>query len=147
MTTIAAPRINFPTFTTPLIGRDADVATITTRLRRSPHRFATLVGTSGTGKTRLSMQIAAAMEAVDPATLQRVLDLPFGKFLAARFVLFPLVDLIHRIASDPNHSRHGIVSASDTERCKYSRSEKSGRTANRSPNTSNLRIRSSLKFR
>ena len=63
MTIIAAPRINFPTFTTPLIGRDADVSTITTRLRRSPHRFATLVGTSGTGKTRLSMQIAAAMEA------------------------------------------------------------------------------------
>jgi hypothetical protein len=40
-------------------------------------------------------EFAAAMEATDPASLQRVLELPFGKFLAARFVLFPLIDLIH----------------------------------------------------
>lgn len=38
---------------------------------------------------------SAALEAADPASLQRTLDLPFGKFKAARFVLFPLIDLIH----------------------------------------------------
>ncbi|MBM7846698.1 ATP-binding protein [Herpetosiphon giganteus] len=51
-------RIGFPTFTTPLIGRDADVAALVTRLRQSPTRFTTLLGPSGTGKTRLSIQIA-----------------------------------------------------------------------------------------
>lgn len=40
-------------------------------------------------------EFAIAMEATDPATLQRTLELPFGKFQAARFVLFPLIDLIH----------------------------------------------------
>jgi uncharacterized damage-inducible protein DinB len=38
---------------------------------------------------------AAEMEATDPASLQRVLTLPFGSFRADRFVLFPLIDLVH----------------------------------------------------
>lgn len=38
---------------------------------------------------------AVAYEAADPANLQRTLELPFGKFLAARFVLFPLIEFIH----------------------------------------------------
>lgn len=38
---------------------------------------------------------AAALETADPANLQRVLTLPFGNFHAERFVLFPLIDLIH----------------------------------------------------
>jgi hypothetical protein len=39
---------------------------------------------------------AAALEAADPAaSLQRTLELPFGKFWAARFVLFPVIELIH----------------------------------------------------
>lgn len=41
---------------------------------------------------------AAALEAADPASLQRVLELPFGKFLAERFVLFPVIELIHHRA-------------------------------------------------
>ena len=56
-------RIGFPTFTTPLIGRDADVAALVTRLRQSPTRFTTLLGPSGTGKTRLSIQIADRLHA------------------------------------------------------------------------------------
>jgi DinB superfamily len=38
---------------------------------------------------------AAALEAADPASLRRHLELPFGKFWAERFVLFPLLDLVH----------------------------------------------------
>ena len=38
---------------------------------------------------------AAAYESADPALLERTLELPFGKFVAARFVLFPLIELIH----------------------------------------------------
>ena len=38
---------------------------------------------------------ADAYEKADPAQLQRTLDLPFGKFVAARFVLFPLIEFIH----------------------------------------------------
>src|SRR4029079_17248617 len=34
---------------------------------------------------------AEALEAADPAPLQRTLALPFGNFLAARFALFPVI--------------------------------------------------------
>src|SRR4051812_30208507 len=38
---------------------------------------------------------AAALEAAGPAALHRPVELPFGKFWAERFVLFPMIDLIH----------------------------------------------------
>jgi len=38
---------------------------------------------------------AAALEAADPGPLRRTLELPFGKFLAERFVLFPVIELFH----------------------------------------------------
>lgn len=52
------PRLNFPHYTTSLIGRDADAAAIAEQLLAAPGRLLTLVGTSGTGKTRLSLQVA-----------------------------------------------------------------------------------------
>ena len=38
---------------------------------------------------------AAALEAADPSSLRRVFELPFGTFLVERFVLFPVIELIH----------------------------------------------------
>lgn len=38
---------------------------------------------------------AAALESASPEVLHRTLELPFGKFWAERFVLFPVIEIIH----------------------------------------------------
>jgi class 3 adenylate cyclase len=50
---------NLPVHTTALLGRDGDVARVRERLLRDDVRLLTLTGPGGTGKTRLSLQIAA----------------------------------------------------------------------------------------
>jgi predicted ATPase/DNA-binding NarL/FixJ family response regulator len=55
------PLWKVPTTFTPLIGREQDVAAITTLLRNPEVRLLTLVGTGGIGKTRLALQIAKEM--------------------------------------------------------------------------------------
>lgn len=47
---------------TRLLGRDADMAMICQRLRNTDVRLLTLVGPPGIGKTRLSLQVAAALQ-------------------------------------------------------------------------------------
>jgi predicted ATPase/class 3 adenylate cyclase len=54
-------RHNLPAQATPLIGREREVAHVTTQLRRSDVRLVTLLGPGGTGKTRLAFQIAAEL--------------------------------------------------------------------------------------
>jgi transcriptional regulator with XRE-family HTH domain len=54
-----------PTPLTPLVGRDADVAVATERLRQRA-RLLTLTGPGGVGKTRLALQIAAEARAHFP---------------------------------------------------------------------------------
>ena len=54
---------NLPTSLTPLIGREQEVAAVCAQLQRPEIRLVTLLGPGGIGKTRLSVQIAAEMEA------------------------------------------------------------------------------------
>lgn len=49
---------NLPVLATPLIGRDREVAEIRDILRQPDVRILTLLGSSGTGKTRLSLQVS-----------------------------------------------------------------------------------------
>src|SRR5207247_4612727 len=52
---------NLPAQLTPLIGREQELAAACTLLHRPEVRLLTLSGTGGTGKTRLSVQIAAEL--------------------------------------------------------------------------------------
>ncbi len=54
----SAPRHNLPTPLTAFIGRETELARITTRLNNPECRLLTLVGTGGIGKTRLALQAA-----------------------------------------------------------------------------------------
>jgi predicted ATPase/class 3 adenylate cyclase len=61
---------NLPVQSTPLVGRDREVAEVVELLRRPDVRVVTLTGPGGTGKTRLALQTAAEL----------VEDFPHGVF-------------------------------------------------------------------
>ena len=52
------PLQNIPSLTTSFVGREREISTISTQLRRSDVRLLTLIGTAGVGKTRLALQVA-----------------------------------------------------------------------------------------
>src|SRR6516164_8998908 len=60
----AAVRNQLPVPPTPLVGRVAELAAVRTRLLRDDVRLLTLTGTGGTGKTRLALALAAAVQDV-----------------------------------------------------------------------------------
>jgi predicted ATPase/DNA-binding XRE family transcriptional regulator len=56
-----APAGDLPTPLTPLIGRETEVEVIRQRFQRAEVRLLTLTGPAGVGKTRLAIQVAAAL--------------------------------------------------------------------------------------
>ena len=54
------PLITIPSLTTSFVGREQEIHTISTQLRRSDVRLLTLIGTAGVGKTRLALQVATS---------------------------------------------------------------------------------------
>jgi predicted ATPase/predicted Ser/Thr protein kinase len=56
------PRSNRPTPTTPLVGREQDLAAVLDLLRDPASRLVTLSGFGGTGKTRLALEAASNLE-------------------------------------------------------------------------------------
>ena len=61
------PRHNLPASLTTFIGRESEVDAIGERLLRAAVRLLTLTGPGGTGKTRLSLQVAAELLAHFPS--------------------------------------------------------------------------------
>lgn len=61
--TVTAPEIahNLPAVLTPLIGREREVAEISSRLQQAETRLLTIVGAGGMGKTRLALAVAQAI--------------------------------------------------------------------------------------
>src|SRR5262245_20590970 len=55
------PLSNLPAPPTPLIGRAADAAAVCARLLRADTRLLTMLGPPGIGKTRLALEVAAAL--------------------------------------------------------------------------------------
>ncbi len=55
------PAACLPTYPTPFVGRDVDVAAVCQRLQHPHVRLLTLTGPGGTGKTRLSVQAATVL--------------------------------------------------------------------------------------
>lgn len=60
MRTVAAPRYHLPAPLTPFIGREAELAALTTLCVQEAARLVTLVGAGGMGKTRLALELARA---------------------------------------------------------------------------------------
>jgi predicted ATPase/class 3 adenylate cyclase len=61
LVSLVAKPSNLPLQPTPFIGRDREVEAVTALLRREEVRLLTLTGTGGTGKTRLALQVGAAV--------------------------------------------------------------------------------------
>ena len=61
LTSLDAHPHNLPVQPTPLLGREREVAAVTALLRREGGRLVTITGPGGTGKTRLSLQVAAEL--------------------------------------------------------------------------------------
>ena len=57
------PMWNMPTFPTPFIGREQEVASLCAMLRQAEVRLLTLVGMGGIGKTRLGVEVATQLRA------------------------------------------------------------------------------------
>jgi hypothetical protein len=76
---------DLPTPLTSLVGRDAEVAAASTLLTNDRVRLLTLTGPGGVGKTRLSIQIGAAVAAAFP---DGVVFVPLAPIVASELV-FP----------------------------------------------------------
>jgi non-specific serine/threonine protein kinase len=89
----AAPKTTLPVPSTPLVGRDDDLAAVLDLVRAADTRVVTLSGLGGTGKTRLALEAASTLQTdfdatyfVDLAPIQdaRLVGSAIGEVLGVR---------------------------------------------------------------
>ena len=92
------PVVNLPTPPTPLIGRDAELATLARLLRDPQCRLLTLVGPGGIGKTRLALEIACTQIKLFP---DGVYFVGLASLTSAQFVVPAIADALGFTFSGP----------------------------------------------
>ncbi|HSR32353.1 MAG TPA: BTAD domain-containing putative transcriptional regulator [Anaerolineae bacterium] len=82
------PRHNLPAQTTPFVGREKDLAELSTRLQDPTCRLLTLLGPGGIGKTRLALQLAEDLFQVEESDFEHgVFFVPLAPLQTAEAVV------------------------------------------------------------
>jgi predicted ATPase/DNA-binding SARP family transcriptional activator len=84
----AAPRHNLPAQTTTFVGREEELAELSTRMQDPACRLLTLLGPGGIGKTRLALRLAEELAGAQPEAFQHgVFFVPLAPFRTAEGVV------------------------------------------------------------
>ena len=90
--------LNLPTPPTPLIGREAELATLARLLHDVQCRLLTLIGPGGIGKTRLALEVAATQSSLFP---HGVCFTPLASLTCPQFIVPAIADALGFTFSGP----------------------------------------------
>jgi predicted ATPase/transcriptional regulator with XRE-family HTH domain len=96
--TPSPPVVQLPTPLTPMIGRDAELATLARLLRDPQCRLLTLVGPGGIGKTRLALEVACTQSKLFP---DGVYFVGLASLTSAQFIVPAMADALGFTFSGP----------------------------------------------
>ncbi|MCK6623743.1 MAG: helix-turn-helix domain-containing protein [Anaerolineae bacterium] len=95
---LSRPVLNLPLPPTPLLGREAELATLARLLRDPPCRLLTLVGPGGIGKTRLALATASEQQMLFP---NGVYFVSLASLTSAQFIIPAIADSLDFTFSGP----------------------------------------------
>ncbi|MGE5248661.1 MAG: ATP-binding protein [Bacteroidota bacterium] len=102
------PLMRLPAASTPLIGRDAELAALKELFDRAECRLVTLTGMGGIGKTRLAVEFAAAQEASFPGGIAYV---SLAALNTGELIMPAIADAIGYTFSGPGDPREQLLTS------------------------------------